>query len=96
MKDDLYTVLYAVWRRKEQWVDIVLRFENWWKDQNDEQCKMDFMPKEERRCAGGFVAKRTIEAIESKETENITALFIVCRIFLYCKSVLLLSLWVDD
>jgi len=94
MKNDLYTVLYVIWRRKDQWVDIVVKFENWYWSAKDEQRKKDFMSEKEKRCAGGFVVKRTIESVESKETKSITALLRLCVLLLYSKSFLLL--WLDD
>jgi len=85
MKNDLYTVLYVIWRRKPQWIDMVHKFGDWQGEASDEQKKVDFMSEKEKRCVGGFVTRRTIESIESKETKSISAMCILCTIVLYSK-----------
>ena len=95
MKNDLYTMLYVIWRKKDQWVDIVLNLLKWYWSAKDEQRQKDFMSEKEKRCAGGLVVKRTIESIESKETKSITALFGLCNLLLHSKSFLLLWLAIE-
>ena len=85
MKNDLYTVLYVIWRRKPQWIDVVGKFATWHSKAKDEERKVEFMSEKEKRCVGGWVAKRTIESIESKETESISAMCRLCTIVLYSK-----------
>lgn len=89
MKNDLYTVLYVIWRRKPRWIDIVHKFAKWFDKARDEQQKMDFMSEKEKRCVGGFVTRRTIESIESKETKSVAAMCRICYLFFSRKDFLL-------
>ena len=85
MKNDLYTLLYVIWRRKPQWIDMVHKFCDWHSKLNDEQRKVDFMSEKEKRCVGGFVTRRTIESIELKEMKSISAMCRLCLHVLYSK-----------
>jgi len=85
MKSDLYTVLYVMWRRKPQWIDIVDKFGDWFRKVDDEEVKLDFMSEKVKRCVGGFVTRRTIESIESKEAKSISAMCRLCVCVLYGK-----------
>ena len=64
---------------------MVHKFGEWVSKASDEQKKMDFMSEKEKRCVGGFVTRRTIESIESKEPKSISTMCRLCAIVLYSK-----------
>jgi len=98
MKSDLYTVLYVMWRRKPQWTDMVHKFADWFGEVDDVKVKLDFMSEKEKRCVGGFVAKRTVESIESGEARGIDTICVMCLSVLYSMSFFCcerMTEWVD-